>query len=189
MSDYPIVGAFYSISTIFLSFGVVLAIALGGVFSYIGLWAADMSGAFDLGFSEKLVFLEWTRWPISLLEKIIAAYKQRGMFEPEDRLQIWLFNFIITPFIYLFTTEVSVVTVFVVPVLATFYLMDSSFFVDEEKELEDGTPMPRVGLPQAFLEYYELNALSWGNYQYLYGHNESGMNFWKFITLELWALL
>ena len=50
-------------------------------------------------------------------------------------------------------------TVWVNPVLMTLYILDKEDFIDREATLEDGTLMPKEGLPEAITEFYEINAL------------------------------
>ena len=73
------------------------------------------------------------------------------------------------------------------PVLMFFYLFDRSIFVDDSATLANGngtqTMVPHDGIPAAYVEYYELNALMWNNYSYLYGTKEAGISLTHFILI------
>jgi hypothetical protein len=43
--------------------------------------------------------------------------------------------------------------------------------------------VPHDGIPAAYVEYYELNALMWNNYSYLYGTKEAGISLTHFILI------
>ena len=73
------------------------------------------------------------------------------------------------------------------PVLIFLYIFDRSIFVDETATLANGTMMPHDGIPSALVEYYELNALQWNNYEYLYGTREAGISLTHFILVYIWA--
>ena len=82
----------------------------------------------------------------------------------------------------------SIYTIFTVPVLAFLFLMDKRLFLEPELGEIYGKDMPREGLPAAWSEFFELNALLWGNTSYLYGATESGINFWQFVLVECYAI-
>jgi hypothetical protein len=94
---------------------------------------------------------------------------------------------LLTPILYVFTSELSIYTIFTVPVLGFLFLIDKRLFLEPERGEIFGKDMPRDGLPSAWSEFYELNALLWGNTSYLFGTTEAGIHIWQFVLIELWA--
>jgi|TARA_B110000503_G_C6924412_1_gene320051 hypothetical protein len=65
-----------------------------------------------------------------------------------------------------------------VPLLGGLFLADKRLFLEPEKGEIFGRDMPRDGLPAAWSEFFELNALLWGNTSYLFSKTEAGIHIW-----------
>ena len=57
------------------------------------------------------------------------------------------------------TAILAPLTIFVNPLLMMMYILDKEAFVDSDATRDDGTLMPKEGLPEAITEFYEINAL------------------------------
>ena len=76
------------------------------------------------------------------------------------------------------TSELSPYTMILVPLLGGLFLADKRLFLEPEKGEIFGRDMPRDGLPAAWSEFFELNALLWGNTSYLFSKTEAGIHIW-----------
>lgn len=85
------------------------------------------------------------------------------------------------------TSELSIYSIITVPFLGFLFLMDKGIFLSPEEGEIWGKDMPREGLPAAWSEYYELNALLWFNTSYLFGESEAGIHIWQFLFIEMFA--
>ena len=63
-----------------VGFGGLVALAQLSAFIYTLLWSLDRWEVIDIGMDDRLVFLEWVRWPIQQLEKFIAAKQDEEVF-------------------------------------------------------------------------------------------------------------
>mgnify|MGYP001056371365 FL=1 len=72
IQHHPTVQAMIGIATSFFGLGLVQTMYQTFVFIYIFIWSLDRWGAYDIGMDDKLIFLEWTRWPIQQLERFVA---------------------------------------------------------------------------------------------------------------------
>lgn len=172
-----------------VGFGGIITLAQFSAFIYTLLWSLDRWEVIDIGMDDRLIFLEWVRWPIQQLEKFIAAKQEEEVFEPEDKMQVYLFVFLLYPILYMFMSEMSVVSLMLAPFLGLLFLIDKRIFLEPEKGEIFGRDMPRPGLPEAWSEYYELNALLWGSTDYLFGFSISGIHIWQFVMVWLFAAL
>ena len=82
------------------------------------------------------------------------------------------------PIVYIATTEVSLFTISIVPWIGFYYLIKKDIFVDMEATVEGEPNVPRPGLPAAWVEFFELNALLWGDNRYLISAKVTGINIW-----------
>ena len=71
-SDHPVVGAALFVTGLGLGLGGIGATAQFAAFIYILLWSLDRWEVIEIGLDDKLIFLEWVRWPIQALERFIA---------------------------------------------------------------------------------------------------------------------
>ena len=187
-SEHPVVGAILWLANLGMSLGLISVVIQALAYIYVIAWSLDRWGYFDIGLDDNLIFLEWVRWPIQQLERFIAYKQEADLFTPSDKAQIFLFSFLLTPILYMITSELSIYTIFTVPLLGFFFLLDKRLFLHQEKGEIYGKDMPRDGLPSAWSEFYELNALLWGNKSYLFGQTEAGIHIWQFVLVELWAM-
>ena len=84
-SDHPIVGAILWLGGFLTGFGLVNIFLQSAAFLYIVIWSLDRWGLYDIGLDDKLVLLEWVRWPIQQLEKFVANKQQSEVFTPADK--------------------------------------------------------------------------------------------------------
>jgi hypothetical protein len=63
-SDSPVVGAIIWIASLGFGFGFIALFLQAAAYIYILVWSLDRWGVFDVGLDDRLVFLEWIRWPI-----------------------------------------------------------------------------------------------------------------------------
>lgn len=75
----------------------------------------------------------------------------------------------------------------VLPIFAGLYIFDRDLFVDPDQTLAHGKLMPKDGVPAALTEFYELNAIQWNVFDYIYGTKEAGISMTHFILIYIWA--
>ena len=158
--------------------------------TYIIVWSLDNFGVTDFGLQGKTFFIFYLMsYPTKKLEEFIAYIKQSDQFDRSDKFSIWFFVQCMKPYAYMLTAELAPFTIWIMPVLMTLYLIDPEAFIDREVTLDDNTKitMPKEGLPTAVTEFYEINALSWNNVDYLYGADHAGIGLKHFIYIEIWA--
>jgi len=88
----------------------------------------------------------------------------------------------------MFSSEMSLYTIFTVPLLGALFIADKRLFLEPELGEIFGRDMPRAGLPAAWSEFFELNALLWGNTSYLFSKTEAGIHIWQFVLVEMFAI-
>jgi hypothetical protein len=135
-------------------------------------------------------FAEVVRLPITYLESLIVYLRESEQFDTQDKKTIWMMTSMIKPYVYLFTSSMSPIVIMVDPIFMFLYIYDKSLFVDESippLNNFNGRRMPRDGVPAALVEYYELNALLWNEFEYLYGTKEAGISLMSFILVYVWA--
>lgn len=168
-------------------FGVIYSVAQLSAVLYVVVWSFDRWGFYNLGLDDNLIFLEWIRWPIQQLERLVAKKQDDDIFTPKDKAQIYLFTFILFPILYMITSELSIYSLILMPILGFIFILDKGIFLSPEEGEIWGKDMPREGLPAAWSEYYELNALLWFNTSYLFGKSEAGIHIWQFVIIEIFA--
>ena len=148
------------------------------IFNYIGIWALANWGWIDIAWHDNFLNL-MTKWITKnfisdAITGILAVPFEQTRFilqgvDPTDAGYHFLFVLTAYPILYMGTMQVDINNLIFIPFLAFLYLLTPAMFVDSVRTTKIGEEyqVPEKGLPTWWAQWYAINAICWGNYDYL----------------------
>lgn len=187
---------------------LILEVFGGGTFfvsiavnTYLFWWGLDQLGWVDFGWLEQYIFFidEWGQSlllidfigaPISYVMGLVSTLEESETFDVKNEAFLFWFQFLIYPWIWLFTTYFAIVQIFAVPGVTLLYLIDREIFVDMEatENDPDGILRPAKGLPTLLAEMFSIMALLWGDYTYLVDKTDLSISFTHLVVAYFFSV-
>ena len=187
---------------------LILEVFGGGTFfvsiavnTYLFWWGLEQIGWVDFGWLEPYIFFidEWGQSlllidfigaPISYVMGLVSTLEDSETFDVKNEAFLFWFQFLIYPWIWLFTTYFAIVQIFAVPGVTLLYLIDRDIFVDAEATDNDpdGILRPRKGLPTLLAEMFSIMALLWGDYTYLVDRTDLSISFTHLVVIYFFSV-